>query len=188
MLGFGVRLMTSPLRRVLEELDDWRERIPLPELKRALADLTVTLEDVRPFVKFDGDGYRRNLMHSGPVYQALVLCWRNGQRSPIHDHRGSSCGVRVLHGTALETVFERARNRMIYAVRSHEMKPGSICATQDDDIHQVSNLAADGGDLVTLHVYSPPLLQMGTYSLFDTEVKPFFEPVHEEALVDGGGI
>ena len=39
---------------------------------------------------------------------------------------------------------------MIYAVRSHEMKPGSICATQDDDIHQVSNLAADGGDLVTL--------------------------------------
>src|ERR1700690_1096516 len=183
MLGFPVRLMTSPLGRVLEELDAWRERIPLSELKRALAEVRVTLDDVRPLVKFDRDGYRRNLLHTGPAYQALVLCWRNGQRSPIHDHRGSSCGVRVLHGTALETVFTRAHNRMIYAVSSQEMKPGAICATQDDDIHQVSNLAADGGDLVTLHVYSPPLLQMGTYSLFDTEVTAFLEPVHEDALV-----
>ena len=180
--------MTSPLGRVLEELDAWRERIPLSELKRALAELRVTLDDVRPLVKFDRDGYRRNLLHTGPAYQALVLCWRNGQRSPIHDHRGSSCGVRVLHGTALETVFERARNRMIYAVRSRQMKPGTICATEDEDIHQVSNLADDGDDLVTLHVYSPALLQMGTYSLFDTEVKPFTEPVCEDALVDGGGI
>ena len=180
--------MTSPLGSVLEELDAWRERIPLSELKRALAELRVTLDDVRPFVKFDSDRYRRNLMHAGPAYQALVLCWRNGQRSPIHDHRGSNCGVRVLHGTALETVFERAGNGMIYAVRSRSIAPGTICATQDDDIHQVSNLAADGGDLVTLHVYSPPLLQMGTYSLFDTEVKAFLEPVYEDALVDGGGI
>jgi cysteine dioxygenase len=180
--------MTSPLGSVLEELDAWRERIPLSELKRALAELRATLDDVRPFVKFDGDGYRRNLLHAGPAYQALVLCWRNGQRSPIHDHQGSSCGVRVLSGTALETVFTRAHNRMIYAVRSSSIAPGTVCATQDDDIHQVSNLADDGDDLVTLHVYSPALLQMGTYSLFDTEVKPFTEPVYEDALVDGGGI
>jgi len=180
--------MTSSLGSVLEELDAWRERIPLPELERALCGLSVALDDVRPFLKFGVESYRRNLLHAGPAYQALVLCWRNGQRSPIHDHRGSSCGVRVLHGTALETAFERARNRMIYPVRSQEMNPGFICATQDGDIHQVSNLAEDGGDLVTLHIYSPALLQMGTYSLFDTDVQPYAEPVHEDMLVDGGGI
>jgi cysteine dioxygenase len=180
--------MTFSLDTLLEELDAWHERIPLSELKRALGEVSIAPGDVRPFVKFGDEGYRRNLLHAGPAYQALVLCWRNGQRSPIHDHRGSSCGVRVLEGTALETVFERARNQMIYAVRSQEMAPGSICATQDADIHQVSNLADDGGDLVTLHVYSPPLLRMGTYSLFDTEVKSFLEPVHDDLLLDGGGI
>jgi cysteine dioxygenase len=143
---------------------------------------------VTPYVVFGDGTYRRNLMHAGPAYQALVLCWRNGQRSPIHDHQGSSCGVRVLAGTALETVFTRARNRMIYADRSREIGPGTVCATEDDDIHQVSNLAEDGGDLVTIHVYSPPLLRMGTYSLFDSEVKSFLEPVYEDALLDGGGI
>lgn len=180
--------MTPSLDRLLAELDAWRERIPLHELERALGNLTITLADVRPFVVFGAESYRRNLMHEGPAYQALVLCWRNGQRSPIHDHRGSSCGVRVLSGRALETVFTRAHNRMIYAVRSREIVPGTVCATQDDDIHQVSNLAEDGGDLVTLHVYSPPLLSMGTYTLAGNEVKTFQDPVFDNSLLDGAGI
>lgn len=180
--------MTLSVDQLFAELDAWRDRIPLRELERALSALTITSDDVSPCIIFGEESYRRNLLHAGPAYQALVLCWRNGQRSPIHDHQGSSCGVRVLSGAALETVFERAHNGMIYAVRSREMGAGSICATEDDDIHQVSNLAEDGGDLVTLHVYSPPLLRMGTYSLFDTEVKSFLEPVHEDALLDGGGI
>jgi cysteine dioxygenase len=173
---------------VLRRLDAFTGRIPLDALRSALADLTVSLDDVRPWLVFDPDTYRRNLLHAGPAYQALVLCWRNGQRSPIHDHTGSSCGVRVLAGEAVETVFARTRAGMVYALRSLTHREGAVCATQDADIHQVSNLADNGGDLVTLHVYSPPLLNMGTYTLFDPQIRPFFEPVHEEALVDGGGI
>ncbi len=180
--------MVTSFAALLRRLDTRAGRIPLGELDTALADVTMTLDDVRPHVIFGTDTYRRNLVHAGPGYQALVLCWRNGQRSPIHDHAGSSCAVRVLAGEAVETVFERTRGGMVYAVRSLAHAPGSVCATQDSDIHQVSNLADDGGDLVTLHVYSPPLLHMGTYSLFDPHVRPFREPVHEDALVDGGGI
>jgi hypothetical protein len=34
-------------------------------------------------------------------------------------------------------------------------------------LHQVSNLQPGPADLVTLHVYSPPLFRMGTYSITD---------------------
>jgi cysteine dioxygenase len=180
-------MMTS-LAEMLRRLDARPGRIPLRELEDALIRLSISLDDVRSYLTFGDDTYRRNLVHAGPAYQALVLCWRNGQRSPIHDHAGSSCGVRVLAGIGLETVFDRTRSGMVYAVRSHRHEAGSVCATQDSDIHQVSNLADDGADLVTLHVYSPPLLSMGTYSLFDPHVHPFHEPVHEELLLDGGGI
>jgi cysteine dioxygenase len=180
--------MADSLQDVLRRFDARRNRIPLEELEAALASLAIGAEDVRPWIHFGTETYRRNLVHAGAAYQALVLCWRNGQRSPIHDHAGSSCGVRVLLGEAVETVFERTRAGMVYAVRSATHRPGAVCATQDADIHQVSNLADDGGDLVTLHVYSPPLLNMGTYSLFDPLVRPFREPIHEEVLVDGGGI
>jgi len=176
------------IEELCRELDRHRQRIPLAELEAALAELRMSIEDVSRWVLFDPTVYRRNLMHAGPSYQALVLCWRSGQRSPIHDHRGSSCGVRVLKGTALETIFTRTPSGMVYATQSREHPAGSVCVTQDADIHQVSNLADDGGDLVTLHVYSPPLLSMGTYTLFDPVVREFVDPVYEEILVDGGGI
>jgi cysteine dioxygenase len=180
--------MAKSFAELLRRLDAFSGRIPLAEIEAALSDVTLSLGDVASHLVFGTETYRRNLVHAGPSYQALVLCWRNGQRSPIHDHRGSSCGVRVLAGHAVETVFERTRAGMVFAVRSLAHAPGSVCATQDADIHQVSNLAEDGGDLVTLHIYSPPLLDMGTYSLFDPDVRTVHEPVHEDALVDGGGI
>jgi cysteine dioxygenase len=147
--------------------------------------LDLSAEDVEPYTRFDDDRYRRNLMHEGSGFQALVLCWKPGQRSPIHDHRGSSCGVRVLRGVATETIFQRGRDGMLAASRSHQMATGEVCGSEDMDIHQVSNLSRDE-PLVTLHVYSPPLLRMGTYSLTDSVVREFEDPIYE--FCHGAGI
>src|SRR5215471_21362697 len=92
--------------RWFRELDAYRDRIPLNVLTDGLKRLRLDWETLGPFVQFSQERYRRNLMHAGPAYHALVLCWSNGQRSPIHDHRGSACAVRVLRGQATETVFE----------------------------------------------------------------------------------
>src|SRR5262245_27333623 len=89
------------------ELDQHQSRVPLKLLDERLREVKIDLAEVEQFVHFGADSYRRNLMRAGPAYHALILCWRSGQRSPIHDHRGSSCGVRVLKGAATETVFER---------------------------------------------------------------------------------
>ena len=179
--------MPRPPLIALEELDRYTSRIPLAALETWLATTELTLETVRPFLRFDPDHYVRNLMYAGPSYQALVLCWRSGQRSPIHDHRGSSCAVRVISGVATETTFERAANGMIYATGSRQLVAGHTCATQDADVHQISNLQPDGSDLVSLHIYSPPLFRMNMYSLEGAKVRQFFDPVNEE-FVSGAGI
>jgi len=67
-----------------------------------------------------------------------------------------------------ETRFEFAPNGHVKAVGSSDYAAGSVIGSQDFDLHQVSNLQAGDADLVTLHVYSPALVQMGTYSLTDT--------------------
>jgi cysteine dioxygenase len=174
------------IAKFLETLDRYTTRVPLDELRRRLEDLDISLEDVQPWVRFGATRYQRNLMHAGPGYHALIICWRSGQRSPIHDHRGSSCGVRILHGVATETLFERKENGLVYATFSRELSEGSVCGSQDEDIHQMSNLQPAGCDLVTLHIYSPPLLVMGTYSLTDALVGEFADPVFEFA--HGAGI
>ena len=77
------------------------------------------------------------------------------------------CVVRVLRGTLTETLFELAPNGHVKATFSRDFAEGSLIGSEDTDIHQVSNLQAGDADLVTLHVYSPPLTRMNTYSLYD---------------------
>jgi cysteine dioxygenase len=90
--------------------------------------------------------------------------------------------VRVLRGTLTETLFELAPNGHVKATFSRDFAEGSLIGSEDSDMHQVSNLQAGNADLVTLHVYAPPLFRMGTYSLYDlTRGYEVWEPVFSDA-------
>jgi len=145
-------------------------------LREALAESKVTLADLRDVARSDEACYTRNLICSGAVYDLLVLCWRSGQRSPIHDHRGSNCGVKVLSGIATEVTFERSPCGLVYPSATAELQAGSVTASSDSDMHQMGNLQATGCDLATLHIYSPPLQRMGTYFLGDSVIGEHHSP------------
>lgn len=159
--------MTNDLAAMFGYLDTLTGR---PDLARFTADLArfdIDLDDLAEHVHFADQGYKRNAVRVGSGYAAWVLCWKNGQRSPIHDHVGSACVVRVLRGVLTETLFEVAANGHVKATFSRDFAAGSLCGSEDTDIHQVSNLQAGDAELITLHVYAPPLFRMGTYSLYD---------------------
>jgi len=177
--------MARKLEEFIRYLDALQGRAPLEELTARLGELDIDCDDVAEYVRFSERHYTRNLVRAGPWYHLLVLCWKNGQRSPIHDHAQSSCGIHVLRGTLTETLFEFTPNGHVKATFSRDLLPGSVCGSEDSDMHQVSNLQAGDADLVTLHVYSPPLLQMGTYSI--TDRKRGFEPMFLE-FSDAAGI
>jgi cysteine dioxygenase len=157
--------MARTLDDLFRYLDSLRGRAALDRLQAELADLDLGPDDLAAHVRYSERTYRRNLVRGSDWYNLWVLCWRNGQRSPIHDHRGSSCAVRVLDGTMTETLFEFAPNGHVKALFSRDLPPGGVVGSEDTDLHQVSNLQAGDADLVTLHIYSPPLVLMGTYSL-----------------------
>jgi cysteine dioxygenase len=159
--------VTDRLHNLIETLDLLQGRPPLNQLVAELVRSQIDCSDVTPFLRFSDRNYQRNLLNAGPWYQAWVLCWKNGQRSPIHNHSGSVCGLRVLRGTLTETRFEFAPNGHVKATESRDFGPGHVIGSADTDMHQVSNLQAGEAELVTLHVYSPPLEGMRTYSLYD---------------------
>jgi DMSO/TMAO reductase YedYZ molybdopterin-dependent catalytic subunit len=159
--------MAGPLEPLFAYLDKLQGQASLPELTALLARLDLSPKTLAQHIQFRDDHYARNPVRGGRWYQVWVLCWKNGQRSPIHDHKGSSCGVRVIRGTMTQTIFELAPNGHVKAMGSEDFPEGSVIGSLDTDMHQVSNLQAGDADLVTLHVYSPPLVRMGTYSLTD---------------------
>src|SRR5438552_257958 len=122
--------MARTLAELFVFLDELDERAGLDRLTSELQELEVDCSDVSEFVRFSDRGYMRNLVRAGDWYNVLVLCWKNGQRSPIHDHAGSTCGVRILRGTATETVFEFAPHGHVWATHSRKHRPGSVIGSQ----------------------------------------------------------
>jgi cysteine dioxygenase len=159
--------MSNDLQAMFRHLDGLTGQPDVTRLAEELLKFDIELDDLAEHLHFSPAAYKRNLVRAGQHYHAWLLCWKNGQRSPIHDHTGSACVVRVLQGILTETLFELAPNGHVKATFSRDVGAGSIVSSEDSDIHQVSNLQADDADLVTLHVYSPPLTRMGTYSMYD---------------------
>lgn len=181
----AVALAASKLSKLLHYLDNLTERAPIEELENHLRSLDLAAEDVGQYAKFDKAHYRRNQVRGTPWYHLLVICWKSGQRSPIHNHAESTCGLKVLRGIATETKFETTPSSLVKAVSSRDLREGHIAASQDADIHQISNLQADGTDLITLHIYSPPLLRMKTYSLTDRTVGEYVPEIFEHGFGSG---
>lgn len=168
--------MPAALAELVARLDSHRRVMNQAALREVLAQSSITAADLRDFIRFDPACYTRNLIRSGAAYDLLVLCWRSGQRSPIHDHRGSNCGVKIIRGIATEVTFERSPCGLVYPTATNEHRPGDVTASSDNDMHQMGNLQTGGNNLVSVHLYSPPLRQMGTYFLGDSVIGEYQSP------------
>jgi len=144
-------------------------------LREVLQSTPLSLDDVRDFLLVDCKTYTRNVVERNADFEVMVFCWLPGQRSRIHDHPHSACGVRIINGVATETVFTRVEgSELVRRGESSALHRGEVTASFDADIHRVENIDEQSEMLVTLHVYSPPLALMNTYQA---------EPVPEEVGV-----
>ncbi|MEO1597465.1 MAG: cysteine dioxygenase family protein, partial [Planctomycetota bacterium] len=105
------------------ELNRYPDGTPMDVLYGLLQRVQVSCEDVASSISFGDEEYERNPICSGPGWELVCICWRPGQTSPVHDHRGSGCGILVLRGTLTETVFETT-------------KDGPMTKTGSRDLHQ----------------------------------------------------
>ncbi|MBK1830037.1 cysteine dioxygenase family protein [Verrucomicrobiaceae bacterium R5-34] len=183
-------MMTVTFPEKLQPLIDYlaqvKHRPDMEVLRQHMLEADVTAEDMGEFVQYNASGYRRNMVFESDAVELLCLCWKSGQRSPIHDHASSVCGVKIIEGTGTETVFERTPSGYIKAVSSEDYSYGQVLVSEDADIHQVANLQSTDQDLVTLHIYSPPLRSMKTW-MIDSPKTKIYEPINE-GHIDGCGI
>jgi cysteine dioxygenase len=174
------------LSEMFDRLDEMGPGIPFALLVDLMKEVELERRDVERVIAFDPDQYKRNVLKVGSGYAALVLCWRAGQSSPIHDHRGSACVVRVLEGTASEVVYSPRGDGPLTPRERRTHSPGDVCGSYDTEIHRVFNGDPGGRELITLHVYVPPLEEInlwdertgevGTWT--DTDVRDAPGPDH----------
>ena len=154
--SFSLESLVNALESVssepgLEQIYDWLERAE------------ISAEELRPYLGFKEGNYWRHRVCRNEFVEMLVLCWRPGQRTPIHDHNGSHGGVKVHRGMLWETTFSYDAVRGLEYKSARELPPGAVTGSDVPDIHQLGNPDVSGQDLVTIHVYAPPLGVLHTY-------------------------
>ncbi|MBD1557269.1 hypothetical protein HC752_09975 [Vibrio sp. S9_S30] len=159
------------VKELISHLDQSSQPLSLPVIRFLLEHIRVDDKTIEELSVFDRDQYHRHYLYQSENVEVLILGWLNGQRSRIHDHQGSNCGVKVLKGEATETHFKRVENGHILAISSAHLERDQITSSYDNQIHQISNLQPDGQDLVTLHIYSPPLSAAQLYSLESNKIE-----------------
>ena len=159
------------LANAIEELKHKAKEMSLPDLRRFIAGLKPGKGEIERYIQFADNRYARNLVYKTLDFECLVLCWRLGQRSPIHDHGESICAVYTVSGTLSADNYRKTANGHIRTDYSEDFRPGSVLSIQTTEIHQVSNLQ-NSENLISLHFYLGPLENSFLYSV----QQPIYEP------------
>lgn len=170
----------------IEELKHTAKDLRLPDLRRVILNLKLDFAEISPYIQFTENHYARNLVYKTPDFEVLLLCWRAGQRSPIHDHGSSICTVYTVNGVLSADNYRKTAGGHVRADYSEDFKPGSVLSIQTTEIHQVSNLQ-DSSDLISLHFYLSPLENNFVYSV----LQPSFEayrPGYTRVFMHADGI
>lgn len=100
--------------------------------------------------QFKDNHYARHLVFRSGNVEILVVCWRPGQGSPVHGHGPSDGLMIILEGEITNTSYF-PDGRKVTTVWS----AGDVGHTPIGAQHEVKNTSDK--DVVSLHVYAPPL-------------------------------
>lgn len=141
--------------RILASAPGTRRPMTGPEMIACAKGVDLATLDLAGYRQFRKERYARNTVFLNEHVELVVICWMAGQASSIHDHGVSNCLYLVVEGTMKEELFRVGSDGAPVAVRERFFAPGQITFAGPKDVHRIQN--SGERELVTLHLYSPPL-------------------------------
>lgn len=152
------------LANLIERLQNQTAPPKFEEMVSWLSNVEISDSELAPYLGFKEGNYWRHRVCRNEAVEMLIICWRAGQKTPIHDHNGSHGVVRVQKGLMWETMFSYDERGLSYK-SARECPAGEVTGAGVPDIHQLGNPEVSGQDLITVHVYAPPLGVLKTYKV-----------------------
>jgi len=145
--------LPASLHYIVEHLQDLRDLRPC-QVRRIVMDANVQPTDLAPWGDFDhpvGDSYGRQLVYRGDHFEIMVMSWRPGDYSAIHDHGHTQWGAVQIFGPAEHATF-RLEDGYISTLARWTVEVRDVVGVGHSLIHQMGNATKDTFFL-TLHVY-----------------------------------
>ncbi len=105
---------------------------------------------------WSSESYTRNCVIENEDFELILLCWQPGQLTPIHDHGGEECWVKIIEGEFKETVYKEDDAGILEMVKTTESKANDITYMIDFmGFHSLENLSEKKS--LSLHLYAKPI-------------------------------
>lgn len=129
------------------------------------------------YVSWSDECYTRNCIFDSEKFELILICWCKGHSTPIHDHNGEECWVKVIEGEFKETIYKENENGALTLVKTSISKPDQVTYMKDFmGFHSLENLSDKKS--MSLHLYAKPIRAC---RIFDEESNTF---VHKELEYD----
>jgi cysteine dioxygenase len=149
---------TSPLPAGDFEKVDWAR------IKAIMEAYDATGDDWQEYQSWHLDkNYSRTLIATDDkMFTLMLLCWKPGKYSAIHDHSGVQCHLRVVQGQVEEVQYEMPNDGEVDSgsvdmvqMSASTLVPGEVGFINDSiGLHKIGNPTEEKS--VTLHLYTPP--------------------------------
>ena len=121
---------------------------------KIIREANVQPEELEPWADFDHpveDSYGRKLVYKGGHFEIMVMSWRPGDFSAIHDHGYTQWGAVQIFGPAEHATF-RVEDGYISTLKRWQVKNREIVGVSHSLTHQMGNPTSNTFFL-SLHVY-----------------------------------
>ncbi|KAJ3355932.1 hypothetical protein HDU83_002217 [Entophlyctis luteolus] len=160
------------------------DKLDVQRIQAAMESYCSIPEEWARFRHFDVGRYTRNLVDSGNgKFNLMILCWPPGVASPIHDHAGSHCLMKVIEGELKESryawpqsssaevsgpvlssitdqstmysPYSSFNERSMKTIKETDFSLDQVAYIHDKiGLHRISNSISKAA--VSLHLYCPP--------------------------------
>ena len=149
----AMTLPLTPNLRALVAAIEVNGTLSVAQARSLLQQSPVTATELSPWSDFEHpaeDGYGRRMIRNGGYYELMVMSWRDGSMSAIHDHGRTAWGAVRLYGDAEHAIF-RHRGKTMWTCSRRRLSSGTVLPVSHDLIHQMGNVGQ--APYVTLHLY-----------------------------------
>lgn len=174
--------LPASLQTIAEQLSQERRLTP-GKMRSIVLNAQVKPEDLMPWADFDHpvqDSYGRKMAYKGPNFEIMVMSWRPGDFSMIHDHGHTQWGAVQVFGPAEHATF-RVDSGRISTLARWQMEPFESVGVHHDLVHQMGNPTNDQYFL-SLHVYG----EVDDDASITADARIFELYKQEIQIVDGG--
>lgn len=101
----------------------------------------------------DEESYSRNSIYRNDSFELVLICWKEGQKSLIHDHAKSDCFMTCVAGELVEERYSKWEARRL-SVETISTYKDSCHIGGGNFLHRLSSPNTDS---VSLHLYIPEI-------------------------------